>query len=78
VDEVRFATEDWHHVNPFGGVDKGLAATLATAREVHPTFLKSVTDTPASTDVRFATDELAVTTVSHGVREPGGSPRSGF
>lgn len=63
VNDVTFATEDWHHVNPFGGVDKGLEATLKTVREVHTTFLKGVTDTPESIDVRFATDDVAVATV---------------
>ena len=63
VKDVHFATDDWYHVNPFGGVDKGLAATLATVREVHTTFLKDVTDKPESIDVRFASDDVAIATV---------------
>jgi uncharacterized protein (TIGR02246 family) len=64
VHEVRFATDDWYHVNPFGGVDRGLAATLKEVRDVHTTFLKGVTDMPSSIDVRFATDDVAVATVT--------------
>jgi uncharacterized protein (TIGR02246 family) len=63
VREVTFATQDWYHVNPFGGVDHGLAAVLEDVRAVHKTFLKGVTDTPSSIDVRFATDDVAVATV---------------
>jgi uncharacterized protein (TIGR02246 family) len=63
LNEVRFATDDWHHINPFGGVDEGRDATLATVRDVHTTFLKGVTDTPEPIEVRFATDDVAVATV---------------
>jgi uncharacterized protein (TIGR02246 family) len=63
VKDVTFATDDWHHINPFGGVDEGLEATLRTVREVHTTFLKEVTDTPESIEVRFATDDVAVADV---------------
>jgi hypothetical protein len=24
VKPVDFATDDWHHINPFGGIDRGL------------------------------------------------------
>jgi uncharacterized protein (TIGR02246 family) len=63
VKDVTFATDDWHHINPFGGVDKGRDATLETVREVHTTFLKDVTDTPEPIEVRFATDDVAVAEV---------------
>ena len=63
VKPVDFATEDWHHVNPFGGVDPGLEATLKTVREVHTTFLKGVTDTPEDIQIRFASPEVAIATV---------------
>jgi uncharacterized protein (TIGR02246 family) len=64
VKDVTFATDDWHHINPFGGVDKGRDATLATVREVHTTFLKDVTDTPEEPiDVRFPTDDVAIAEV---------------
>lgn len=63
VRPVDFATQDWHHISPFGGVDPGLDATLKDVRSVHTTFLKGVTDTPESVQVRFATREVAVATV---------------
>jgi uncharacterized protein (TIGR02246 family) len=63
VKPVDFATEDWHHINPFGGVDRGLAATLKTVREVHTTFLKGVTDKPEDIAIRFASGDVAVATV---------------
>ena len=63
VKPVDFATDDWYHVNPFGGVDRGLAATLKDVREVHTTFLKGVTDTPEEIAIRFATPDVAIATV---------------
>lgn len=62
-DDAAFATDDWYHVNPFGGVTKGRAATLAEVREVHTTFLKGVRDVPESFDIRFATPDVALATV---------------
>jgi uncharacterized protein (TIGR02246 family) len=59
----EFTTEDWVHINPYGGVTRGRAAVLAELRQVHETFLKGVTDTPESMDVRFATPDVAVATV---------------
>jgi uncharacterized protein (TIGR02246 family) len=58
-----YATEDWNHINPFGGRDRGREATLATVRAVHQTFLKGVTDTIQEMDVRFASPKVAVATV---------------
>ena len=59
----EFTTEDWVHINPFGGLTSGRTAVLAELREVHSTFLKGVTDTPESMDVRFATPDVAIATV---------------
>lgn len=58
-----FATEDWNHVNPFGGRTRGREATLQEVREVHRTFLKGTTETIESMDIRFATSDVAVGTV---------------
>ncbi|MDB5542758.1 MAG: hypothetical protein JWQ89_4485, partial [Devosia sp.] len=58
-----YATEDWHHVNPFGGLDASRAATLNTVREVHRAFLRGVTDTVQEMSIRFATPDVAVGTV---------------
>ena len=58
-----FATEDWNHINPFGGRTRGREATLKEVREVHRTFLKGATETIESMDIRFATSDVAVGTV---------------
>ena len=58
-----FATEDWNHINPFGGRTRGREATLKEIREVHHTFLKGATETIESMDIRFATSDVAVGTV---------------
>src|SRR5437764_474975 len=42
---AEYATEDWNHINPYGGRDRGREATLKTVRQVHQTFLKGTTDT---------------------------------
>jgi uncharacterized protein (TIGR02246 family) len=64
VKPVDFATDDWYHINPFGGIDRGLEATLKTVRKVPTTFLKDVTDTPEDIAIRFATGDVAVATVT--------------
>jgi uncharacterized protein (TIGR02246 family) len=58
-----YATPDWNHINPYGGRDRGLEATLKTVRHVHQTFLKGTTDTIEDMDIRFATPQVAVATV---------------
>ena len=45
VGPADYATEDWNHINPYGGRDRSREATLKTVREVHKTFLKGATDT---------------------------------
>ena len=59
----EFTTEDWNHINPFGGWERGRDAVLKDLQEVHSTFLKGVTDTPEEMVVRFATSDVAVVTV---------------
>ena len=54
-DPADYATLDWNHINPYGGRDRGLEATLKTVRQVHQTFLKGTTDTIEDIDIRFAT-----------------------
>lgn len=68
-----YATEDWNHINPYGGRDQGREATLKTVREVHQSFLKGTTDTIENMDVRFAADDVAVGTVTS-VMSPFTSP----
>ena len=60
---LEFATEDWNHINPFGGRTRGRNETLADLKRVHSTFLKGVTDKVESIDVRLATSDVAVATV---------------
>ena len=59
----EFTTEDWTHINPFGGWTRGRKAVLTELQEVHATFLKGVTDTPEEMEVRFATMNAAIVTV---------------
>ena len=64
VGPAGYATEDWNHINPVGGRDRGREATLKTVREVHQTFLKGTTDTIENMDIRFANQNVAVGTVT--------------
>lgn len=59
-----FATEDWNHINPYGGRTRGREATLRELKEVHSTFLKGVSDNIENMDVRFADADAAVVTVT--------------
>ena len=61
---AEYTTEDWNHINPFGGRARGRDAVLKELKEVHATFLKGVSDTIESMDVRFATPDVAVVTVT--------------
>ena len=60
---AEYSTEDWTHINPFGGITAGRDAVLKEVRAVHSTFLKGVTDTPESFNVRFAGPAVAVVLV---------------
>lgn len=60
---AEYTTEDWNHVNPFGGVTRGREATLKDLNAVHATFLKGVSDTIEDMSVRFATRDVAVVNV---------------
>jgi uncharacterized protein (TIGR02246 family) len=61
---IEFATDDWNHINPYGGWTRGRENVLKEVREVHTTFLKGVTDTVEDMSVRFATPDVAVVTVT--------------
>ena len=58
-----YATEDWNHINPYGGRDNGRDATLKGNRTVHQGFLKGVTERVKTMDFRFASNDVAVATV---------------
>ena len=62
--EIKFATNDWNHINPYGGWARGRENVLKEVREVHTTFLKGVSDTVEDMSVRFATRDVAVVTVT--------------
>ena len=61
---ANYTTEDWNHINPFGGRTRGREAVLKELKEVHTTFLKGVSDTIESMDIRFANPNVAVVTVT--------------
>lgn len=60
----EYTTEDWNHINPFGGWTRGRDAVLKELREVHSTFLKGVSATVEDTSVKFASRDVAVVTVT--------------
>ncbi len=60
---ANYAAEDWNHINPDGGRERGREATLKAVREVHRSFLKGTTDTIERIDIRSATLDVAVGTV---------------
>jgi uncharacterized protein (TIGR02246 family) len=55
-----YTTEDWEHINPLGGIDKGRANVLKTVRGVHQSFLKGVTMTLEDFSLRFITPDVAI------------------
>lgn len=63
----NYATVDWDHINPGGGIDIGREATLNTVRAVHQTFLKGVSMTTDSMKVKFVSPEVALVTGYHSI-----------
>lgn len=59
-----YATEDWNHINAYGGRDRGREATLKAVRALHRSFLKGTTDTIETMDIRFAAGDVAIGTVT--------------
>lgn len=60
----KYTTEDWNHINPFGGWTRGREAVLKELKEVHSTFLKGVKDNIEDMTVRFASSDVAAVTVT--------------
>jgi uncharacterized protein (TIGR02246 family) len=58
-----FTTDDWNHINPYGGRTHGRTEVLKELHQVHGTFLKGVSDNIEQMDVRFADKDVAVATV---------------
>ena len=63
----QYTTEDWVHINPLGGVDKGQKEVLKVVREVHNTFLKGVTMNMTNLSMRFITPDVAIADAVHGI-----------
>lgn len=59
-----FTTDDWNHINPYGGRTRGRAEVLKELHQVHSTFLNGVSDNIENLDVRFADAGTAVATVT--------------
>lgn len=55
-----YTTEDWEHIDPRGGIDKGRVNVLKVVRQVHQGFLKGVSMTLESLDLRFITPDVAI------------------
>jgi uncharacterized protein (TIGR02246 family) len=68
-----YATNDWNHINPYGGRTQSRQGTLKEVREVHQAFLKGITDTIEKLEIRFADRNVAVGTVTS-VMSPFTSP----
>jgi len=64
-----YATNDWVHINPRGGIDIGKENVLKHVRGVHQTFLKGVSITTDSMNVRFITPEVALVTAYHPIAQ---------
>jgi uncharacterized protein (TIGR02246 family) len=64
VGPADYATEDWNHISPYGGRGQGRETVRAALNEVHKTFLKGTTDSIEHMDIRFATQDVAVGTVT--------------
>ncbi len=60
-----YATKDWEHINPGGGITKGRDEVLKEVRAVHQTFLKGVSLTIESMTIRFLTPTVAIANVVH-------------
>jgi len=60
---AEFTTDDWEHINPFGGRTRGREEVLEELRQVHSSFLKGVPDTVESMSVRLTAPSSAAVTV---------------
>ena len=64
-----YTTADWEHINPGGGITKGREEVLKEVRAVHQTFLKGVSMTIESIEIRFLTPTVAIANVVHIISE---------
>lgn len=61
----QYSTDDWEHINPLGGIDRGRDSVLAKVRAIHQGFLKGRTMQIDSMNVRFITSDVALAVVIH-------------
>jgi len=61
----NYAANDWVHIDPAGGIAIGKDTVLMLTRRVHQSFLRDVSITTDSMNVRFITPEVAVVTAYH-------------
>jgi uncharacterized protein (TIGR02246 family) len=64
---ATYSTNDWIHINPGGGIKKGRDSVLSEVVGVHQTFLKGVTMTMESIDIRFISPGVAIAVAIHKV-----------
>lgn len=60
-----YTTEDWEHINPLGGIDRGRDSVLKLVRAVHQTFLKGVTMELENMTIRFIAPNVAIADAVH-------------
>jgi uncharacterized protein (TIGR02246 family) len=60
-----YATLDWVHIAPNGGIGKGRDTLAKVLRNIHQTFLKGVSMSIESMTVRFLTYDVAVVEAIH-------------
>ena|SRR5215475_1073495 len=73
VGPADYATDDWNHINPYGGRDRGREATLKTVRAVTSDIPEGHYRYRRKMDIRFAAEDVAVGTVTS-VMSPFTSP----
>ena len=56
----KYTTNDWVHINPFGGISRGRDEVLKGVRRVHQSFLKGVSIATNSMTLRFISSEVAI------------------
>lgn len=64
---ANYATDDWVHIAPNGGIGRGREALAKELRSIHQSFLKGVTMTLENINIRFITPDVALVDVIHKV-----------
>jgi uncharacterized protein (TIGR02246 family) len=62
---AAYTTDDWEHLNPLGFITKGRDEVLKEVRAVHQGFLKGITMSIETMDIRFITNDVAIANVVH-------------